>query len=40
MNKNLISGMGESLDSGFASPVEKQVHNLGVPDNEGRCVNY
>lgn len=33
LNKNFMGGMGESLDSGFASPVDRQIHNTG--DNEG-----
>lgn len=34
--KNFIGGMGESLDSGFASPAEKQIYNSGLSEPDGR----
>lgn len=33
--KNFIGGMGESMDSGFASPAEKQTQNSGILENNG-----
>lgn len=40
LNKNFMGGMGESLDSGFASPVDRQIHNTGVPDGEGMLHKF
>ncbi|KAK6635734.1 hypothetical protein RUM44_000988 [Polyplax serrata] len=36
--KNFIGGMGESLDSGFASPAEKQIYNSGLSEPDDTII--
>lgn len=36
-NKTFSNGMGESLDSGFASPVDRQFQSTGISDSKCMC---